>query len=170
MPKADESVVIQGMGIMNKTENEGLTGGMDWGKEYNNVKDTFEFKLERLSLDITETIIEQMNRKQVTRKELAERLGVSKAAVSSLLNQGSNITIKRLVAISEALESDVSVGITPRKTDKTQVEETIESGRLDYDPKRSNVISLEKAKKLYRLADDSCNAVSKGQPIHAYAY
>lgn len=143
---------------------------MDWGKEYNNVKDTFEFKLERLSLDITETIIEQMNRKHITRKELAERLGVSKAAVSSLLNQGSNITIKRLVAISQALESDVSVVITPRLADATQKEETIESGLLDYDPKRNNVISLEKAKKLYRLADNPCNTVLKGQPIHAYAY
>jgi transcriptional regulator with XRE-family HTH domain len=74
---------------------------------------TFEYKLESLELEVIEKILEIMEAKGISRSELAHRLGVSKAAVSKLFNNGSNMTLKRLLTISEALDHDLTVNLVP---------------------------------------------------------
>ena len=83
-------------------------------KVYEEAKDSFEFKLEGLKIEVVERILEAMERKDVNRKELADLLGVSKPFVSKLLNNGSNVTIKTLLQITEALDCDLNVSIKSR--------------------------------------------------------
>lgn len=86
----------------------------DWFREeWERAKDSFWYKLESLELEVTEKILEIMEQKGMSRSELAQRLGVSKAAVSKLLNSGSNMTLKRLLSISEVLEHDLTVNLVP---------------------------------------------------------
>jgi len=80
---------------------------------YDQVKDKFEFKLRSLELEITESLLAVMKNRNMSRADLAGRLGTSKAAVSKLLNDGSNITLKRLLKISEALDCHLKVEIVP---------------------------------------------------------
>jgi transcriptional regulator with XRE-family HTH domain len=85
-----------------------------WFKEaLEEAEGSFEYKLESLELEVTEKILEIMEAKGVNRSELAQRLGVSKAAVSKLLNDGSNMTLKRLLTISEALGHDLTINLVP---------------------------------------------------------
>lgn len=48
-------------------------------------KDTPESRLETMVLELTEKICDRMEEKGLTRKEFAERLGVSPAAVTKIL-------------------------------------------------------------------------------------
>lgn len=87
-----------------------------------NIKDDFDYKLESLSLDVTEKILETMEKKNISRKQLADSIGVNRSSVSRLLNQGSNITIKRLLAIAEALDHEISIDFKKKqKTDSGKV-------------------------------------------------
>lgn len=72
---------------------------------------TFEYKLEGLELEVTERILQVMDEQGLTRSELTRRLNVSKAAVSKLLNNGSNMTLKRLLAVAEALNLELRVDL-----------------------------------------------------------
>lgn len=82
-------------------------------REWERAKDTFEYKLESLELEVTERILQIMEERGISRSELAERLGVSKAAVSKLFNNGSNMTLKRLLTIAEALGLELRVNLDP---------------------------------------------------------
>jgi transcriptional regulator with XRE-family HTH domain len=87
----------------------------NWFTElYDEVKDTFEFKLKSLEIDVTEKILRAMKNKGINRKGLADRLGTSKAAVSKLLNNGSNMTLSRLLRIAEAIECDIHLDLVPK--------------------------------------------------------
>jgi len=59
---------------------------------------------EELILDVTETIWEDMERLNINKVELAERLGKSKAHMSQLLNGSRNMTLRSLADICFALE------------------------------------------------------------------
>jgi transcriptional regulator with XRE-family HTH domain len=83
------------------------------------IKDDFDFKLEKLSLDVTEKILEIMQKKGVNQTELAQMLDVNKASVSRLLNHGSNITLKRLLSIADTLGCDIEIRIKD-KNDKPE--------------------------------------------------
>jgi len=59
--------------------------------------------LEDLLLDINEQIATLMEQQELTRSELADRLGRSRAYVTQLLNGKPNLTLKTLVQITLAL-------------------------------------------------------------------
>jgi len=61
---------------------------------------------ERLILEVTESIHEQMKAMGVNRVQLAERLGKSKAYISQLLSGSRNMTLRSLADISFALHKD----------------------------------------------------------------
>jgi len=116
-------------------------------KELERARDTFDYKLEGLELDVTEKILQIMEEKGVSRSELAARLGVSKAAVSKLLNNGSNMTLKRLLSIAEALGQELRVNLGP-------VEQRIEENVVQYDARRRRSAPESLSFEGLRIADD----------------
>jgi transcriptional regulator with XRE-family HTH domain len=70
-----------------------------------------EFKTEQAILDFTEKVSERMIEQSITRTDLAQRLEVSKAFVSKLLNGNPNLTIKSMVSIADALKCNLSIDI-----------------------------------------------------------
>jgi transcriptional regulator with XRE-family HTH domain len=68
-----------------------------------------EALLEDLLLDINEQIVVAMEEQGLTRAALAERLGVSRAFVTQLLNGKPNLTLKTLIQIAVALGARVRV-------------------------------------------------------------
>ncbi|MBW1726614.1 MAG: helix-turn-helix transcriptional regulator [Deltaproteobacteria bacterium] len=78
-------------------------------------KDDFEFRLESLILDITENISEKMLKRNINRTKLAEKLNVSRPAVSKILNGNSNFTLKTLLSLSDALSLDLKVKFKERE-------------------------------------------------------
>jgi len=69
-------------------------------KEY---RDDPEFILEQLILDVTEQICAAMEGQDISRSELAQRLDVSRAYVTKLLNGHPNMTLRTLVEVAAAL-------------------------------------------------------------------
>ena len=74
-----------------------------------------EFRLESLIIDFTEKIVTKMAEGNISRVELARRLGVSKAFVTKLLNGNQNLTIKSMLSIADALECEVNLDIYPKE-------------------------------------------------------
>jgi transcriptional regulator with XRE-family HTH domain len=78
-------------------------------KQIEALKDDFEFRLETLILNITETISENMEKKGFNRSKFAEKLRVSPPAVTKILNGTSNFTLKTLLSIADALELNLKI-------------------------------------------------------------
>ncbi len=68
---------------------------------------------ERLILEVTETIACQMEAQGIRKVELAERLRRSKGYVSQLLGGGSNLTLRTIANVADALSCTVSLRFEP---------------------------------------------------------
>ncbi len=68
-----------------------------------------EFVFEGVLLDVNERVCQLMERKSVSRAELARRLGKSRAYVTRLLNGLPNVTLKTLTQIAIALGEGIEV-------------------------------------------------------------
>lgn len=77
-------------------------------------RDTPEFQIERVLVDIGEQIVAQMENQGVSRAELARRLGVSRPFVTRLLTGNPNLTVKTLVRVALAAGLVVEVNLEPR--------------------------------------------------------
>ena len=69
---------------------------------------------ERLITEVTEALWEAMQRADVSKSELASRLGKTKGHVSQLFSGSRNMTLRTLAEISEVLDCTVSISIRPR--------------------------------------------------------
>jgi transcriptional regulator with XRE-family HTH domain len=84
-------------------------------------KKNFEFRLETLILDLTESVSKRMKEKCLTRTNLAELLKVSRPAVTKILSGNSNFTLKTLLSLADALELELKIDfkekgiVTPQK-------------------------------------------------------
>jgi transcriptional regulator with XRE-family HTH domain len=74
---------------------------------YDDVKHTFnhepEYLIERFVLEVHGTIRRRMKSAGITQKELAEKLGVTPARVSRMLNDNRNVTLASMAMIADAL-------------------------------------------------------------------
>lgn len=123
----------------------------NWTEFFNKSRNSFDYKLEKLYLEITENIIKLMEMENISRKELADKLGVSKPSISKLLNDGSNISIKRLLLIAETLNSEFSVKLEHKSENQKKI-----VSRVDYSVRQGpKIIGFPKRK------DASC-AVGEG--------
>lgn len=73
------------------------------------VQNTFDYRLENILLDVGEDIALFMEEKKLSRAQLAQRLGVSRAYVTKILNGNPNLTIKTLLRLSDVLEKDLKI-------------------------------------------------------------
>ncbi|MFA7256422.1 MAG: helix-turn-helix transcriptional regulator [Kiritimatiellales bacterium] len=69
-------------------------------------KQSPEFRTEKAILGLTEEILAQMKRQDVSRTELARRLGKNPAFVTKLLRGNNNFTFDTVVRIARALEME----------------------------------------------------------------
>jgi len=86
-----------------------------WFKdELGTVRKTFEYRLERILIQLGEDICRLMGDQQISRAEVAERLGVSRAYVTKVLNGNPNLTIKTLLKLSDALGRELAIHFVPK--------------------------------------------------------
>jgi len=78
--------------------------GSQFEKVFKEAMKSPNFWLEDIRLSFLDSLLEAMNTKNVSKKELAERLGKSQAYVSKTLNGSSlNFSLKTMVSFSLAL-------------------------------------------------------------------
>lgn len=84
----------------------------EWSRQYEGDP---EFEFDLLAIEIGERIVERMERLQMTRTELAAKIGVSKARISQILGGQDNLTLKSLVAVATGLGSRVEVRLKSKE-------------------------------------------------------
>ena len=72
-----------------------------------------EFQRGRLELELTELICDLMEEQEVTRAELARRLGTSRAYVTKVLRDGSNMTVRTIADIFSCLGRSLRLVCAP---------------------------------------------------------
>jgi len=88
----------------------------DWyERELAGARNTAEYDLEWLLLDVEEAIHKAMEERGVSRSDLAARLGTSRAFVTKLLGGHENLTLKTLVRVAGALGAKVEMKFIPRE-------------------------------------------------------
>lgn len=81
------------------------------------LRDTVEYERlleeERLILQAQELLCTLMERDEVSRAELARRIGSTRAHITQLLSGNRNLTLRTLAGLSHALGHRVALGIAP---------------------------------------------------------
>lgn len=80
-----------------------------------------EYHLEKLRLEIMEQVLELMERMNITRAELARKLGCSNAYITKLLNGSENLTLLKLTQIASVLHSTIDVTFVPQSLTMTKL-------------------------------------------------
>jgi transcriptional regulator with XRE-family HTH domain len=109
-----------------------------FGELLESYKNDFDFRLEALVFELTEQISKKLKDNKMSRKKLAEKLNVSPAAVSKILNGNPNFTIRTLLAMADALKTELSIEFITRdmtssesKHMSTASEDKIEDTKLE---------------------------------------
>lgn len=63
-------------------------------------------------LEFTESVVREMERRGMTRTELAQRLGATPAYVTKILRGQVNFTLATMVKLARALDAELSVQLT----------------------------------------------------------
>ena len=93
-----------------------------WYKErIDELENTIEYKIESVAFDISVQIYKQMKKLGINKKELAEKLNVSKSYITQLLKGKSNMTIETLIKVAEALGMTLQIKLV-EKTVNTEVD------------------------------------------------
>jgi transcriptional regulator with XRE-family HTH domain len=80
-----------------------------------------EFAVEKFILACTEAISVAMDRQEVSKAELARRLGKSRSWVTQLLSGGRNVTARTLAEVAYALDLELVLDAKPAHPEKKRV-------------------------------------------------
>jgi len=85
-----------------------------WESKTKELEKTVSYRTESIALDVALQVFDRLKELKINRKQLAERLNVSRSYVSQILGGKPNLTLQTLVKITDAL--DMELGIEFRKT------------------------------------------------------
>lgn len=93
-----------------------------------------EFLTEEKILEFTERVLVEMEKKNITRVQLATSLGNSKPFVTKLLKGNANMTVKTMVAVAHALGCNLHLDLYPKgfKAKTFSVSQNFTPVEIDY--------------------------------------
>ena len=77
-------------------------------------RNTFEYRLEKILVEVAEQVCKSIETQGMTRSELAQRLAVTPAYITKLLNGNPNLTIKSLLRLSDAMGQTLDIRFAPK--------------------------------------------------------
>jgi predicted DNA-binding protein (UPF0251 family) len=83
--------------------------GKDFSKQMKDPEFLKAFAREGLIIDIQEEICRLMEENDVSRNELAKRMGKTKGFITQILNSGRNLTLRTVTDVFTALEAEITV-------------------------------------------------------------
>lgn len=87
-------------------------------EKINAARDTFDYRLEKILLQLGEDICLLMEQQGLSRTQLAERMGVSPAYITKILSGNPNLTIKSLLKLADAMGKELALQFAPRAAQK----------------------------------------------------
>jgi transcriptional regulator with XRE-family HTH domain len=76
---------------------------------------THEYRAEGASIEFTNAMVTRMRQLDVSRSELAARIGVNPAYISKILRGDTNFSLETMVKIANALDSDFHCHLQPAR-------------------------------------------------------
>jgi len=76
---------------------------------------SLEFEVEGAKLEITEELLALMEEKGISRSELARRMGVAPARITSMLSGANNFTLETLIRAARAVSASLKLHLSPRQ-------------------------------------------------------
>jgi transcriptional regulator with XRE-family HTH domain len=73
------------------------------------LESNIDYLLEEQKVEVLEEIVAIMERKKISRAELARRMGTSRAYITKLLRMNINFTLESLVKIAHSIGSKISI-------------------------------------------------------------
>lgn len=83
-------------------------------EKINAARGTFDYRLEKILLQLGEDICLLMEQQRLSRTQLAERMGVSPAYITKILSGNPNLTIKSLLKLADAMGKELTLQFAPR--------------------------------------------------------
>lgn len=115
---------------------------MNYEKWFNDMldkyKDDIDFLTEEAIIEFNEKIVKRLKELNLSRTELANKLGVSKAFITKLLNGNPNLTIKTMVNIAKALDCNLELDLCPKEYEIRKFY-LLNNKKIDYDNYNTNV-------------------------------
>lgn len=131
-----------------------------FGKLIEEYKDDVDFITEGIVLNLNEKIVSKMKDLRISRADLARRLGVTKAFVTKLLNGNHNLTVKTMVSIAKALESDLTLDLCSRGFEQKRVIDFTSIKQQALKPQELNVYTVPVKPKLEFNKEDQYASVA----------
>jgi DNA-binding Xre family transcriptional regulator len=82
-----------------------------FAQQWAEAEGTLDYQIEGLELVIAERILEIMDKKEIHREKLAERLGIATSTLSRWIDEPSKLTVEKLLRIARALGCRLEVQI-----------------------------------------------------------
>jgi len=82
------------------------------------IENTPEFLLEEVKLTFADELCRLLDEQGVSRGQLAERLGTSRAYVTRILRTDYNLTAETMVKVARALDARVELALVPKDAPK----------------------------------------------------
>ncbi|MBI5688309.1 MAG: helix-turn-helix transcriptional regulator [Verrucomicrobia bacterium] len=80
------------------------------------------YYVEGAILDFTEQVVARMSAANVSKSELAKKLGVEPSYVTKLLSGSNNYTLETMVKVATALNSEVRISLQPARVETQWIE------------------------------------------------
>lgn len=77
-------------------------------------RNSFDYRLEKVLFNVAEQACKLVEGQGISRSELAQRLAVTPAYITKLLNGNPNLTIKSLLRLSDVLGQTLEIRFTPK--------------------------------------------------------
>ena len=75
-----------------------------------------EYWVEAVMLEFTEVICELMEKQNISRSEVARKLGVSPAYITKILRGNANMTIRTMVALANIFNHKIEINVCDKKS------------------------------------------------------
>jgi len=82
--------------------------------------------------DFYHIILTYMEKKKISKADLARRLGKSRASITQMFNKTPNLTIKKMIEIADAI--GINIKITAEEIEKLKNKENIKQIKIIYMP------------------------------------
>lgn len=127
------------------------------GKAFEEARKSLAYRVEAVSLEFTEELVQRMDELGLKRVDLARMLDVSPPYISKLLDGAGNFTLATLVKIADAVGCDLKTHLATRDCESIWVD--VPHAAIVVSPSKiqgsSEVEPIEKSKSLFAAADSN---------------
>ena len=134
-------------------------------------EDDFDYRAEGYFLDITEQVLAQMEREDISKVELSRRMNCSKSYITQLFKGVTNITLSTLAKLAIAVDAEWELTLLPESKDYLERVNTESSDKETASEAAEGWVfptfeeKLEKKQEVVLKVDTGTESATSAQPI-----